>query len=48
MTRTRVDLILFETSLEVPFIGSVIVDGDLDANMDEKRQASQILSESEP
>ena len=29
MTRTRVDLILFETSLEVPFIGSVIVDGDL-------------------
>ena len=47
MTRTRVDLILFETSLEVPFIGSVIVDGDLDANMDEKRQASQILSESE-
>lgn len=47
MTRTRVDLILFETSLEVPFTGSVIVDGDLDANLDEKRQASQILSESE-
>lgn len=46
-TRTRVDVVLYETSLEVPFSGGVIVDGTLDANLDNLHKASEILSAQE-
>jgi hypothetical protein len=43
-TRTRIDMIFFETSLEVPFEGAIIVDGAVDPNLDDVKKISQVLS----
>src|SRR5690606_16670741 len=38
------NIVFYETSLEVPFSGAVIVDGGVDANLDNLQKSSQLLT----